>query len=107
VLTVFLAALLFCLGMAGYLANRATAKLFTYRQPSPKQVLGRAGMSEAQAQWERGVALLDFVGKNTYFSAFKIHQVRVAGLWFRGALACFAALAVLLVVYAAIGPIPA
>jgi hypothetical protein len=39
-----------------------------------------------------------------YFSAFKIKQVKIAGLWFRGALACFAVLSVLLMAYAVAGP---
>ena len=43
-LTVALVALLACLGMAGYLANRATAKILTWYGPRVKDIVGRADM---------------------------------------------------------------
>lgn len=105
-LTVVFAALLLCLGMAGYLANQATAKLLTYARISPSSVLLRAGMAHEEACRDRAAMLLVSARENLYFSVYKIKQVKVAGLWFRGALACFATLSVVLSFYVALGPVP-
>jgi hypothetical protein len=106
VLTVVLALLLFCLGMAAYLANRATTKILIFAQPQPSGLVKRASMTTTDARWDRAMLLLHSADKNSYFTNFKILQVKVAGLWFRAALACFGALSVLLLIYAAAGPIP-
>jgi hypothetical protein len=105
-LTIVFVALLACLGMAGYLANRATAKILTYYGPRISDVVERAHMPISDACWSRGVALLKYYEWNRYFSNFKIQQVKVAGLWFRAALTCFAALSVLLAAYTLFGSVP-
>jgi hypothetical protein len=105
-LTVVLAGLLGCLGMAGYLANRATAKILTWYGPRISEIVNRAEMPVAEACWARAIALLRCYEWNRYFSNFKIEQVKVAGLWFRAALACFAFLAVLLAAYTMLGSAP-
>ena len=48
--------------------------------------------------------LLYYTYYNAHFSSFKVKQVKVAGLWFRGALVCFGVLALLLIVYVIAGP---
>jgi hypothetical protein len=105
-LTVVLALMLCCLGMAGYLANRASAKLLNYWQPSPSQIVRRASEPEPQSSRDRALSLLECYAGNYYFVRFKIKHVAVAGLWFRAALACFAALSILLMLYTACGPLP-
>jgi hypothetical protein len=105
-LAVVFAMLLLCLGMAGYLANRATTRLLTFNAPEPPEMLRRASMKPIDAAWSRSLDLLRFRDENLYFIAFKIKNVKVASLWFRGALASFALLAGLLAVYAIAGPIP-
>ena len=105
-LTVVVAALLACLAMAGYLATRATVKLLPYWKPTSKAAIARAGMTDVGAYRNRALSLLRMSEANSYFSNFKITQVNAAGLWYRGALGCFAALSLLLMIYAAVGPIP-
>ena len=105
-LTVVLVALLTCLGMAGYLANRATAKILTWYGPRVSDIVDRVDMPIAEACWRRAVALLKCYEWDRYFSNFKILHVKIAGLWFRAALACFALLAVLLAAYTISGPVP-
>jgi hypothetical protein len=105
-LTVVLALALFCLGIAGYLASRATAKVLGFCVPTPDDVQMRASMTEAQANRHRAVQLLKHYNCNFYFSHFKIKHVQVAGLWFRAALSWFAVLSILLMIYTAFGPIP-
>lgn len=102
-LALVLALLLCCLGMAGYLASRATATLLRYWAPTPDQTRGRASMSAADAARDRAMGLLECVDRNYYFSNFKIRHVQVAGLWFRAALGCFGLLSILLMVYAVRG----
>ncbi len=106
VLTVVFVALLACLGMAGYLANRATAKILTYYGPRISDIVKRANMPIAEACWSRAVVLLKYYEWNRYFSNFKIQQVKIAGLWFRAALVCFALLSVLLAAYTMFGSAP-
>jgi hypothetical protein len=105
-LTVVFVALLGCLAMAGYLANRATAKILTYYGPRISDIVSRAEMPVAEACWSRAVALLRYYEWNRYFSNFKIQQVKVAGLWFRAALVCFALLSLLLAAYTMVGSLP-
>jgi hypothetical protein len=105
VLTAVLAALLGCLAMAGYLANRATTKILSYAAPSPGAVLARAA-TEADPRHKRAIYLLIATNQNFYFSNFKIQQVKMAGFWFRAALACFGVFSLLLMIYAALGPLP-
>jgi hypothetical protein len=105
-LTGVFAGLLSCLGMAGYLANRATAKLLPYSRPDQRGIVKRASLSDPEARRARAVSLLDSANENLYFSTFKIKQVKVAGLWFRVALICFAVLSILLALYVALGPLP-
>jgi hypothetical protein len=73
--------------MAGYLANRATAKILTWYGPRLSHIVDRAHMPIAEACWRRAVALLNCYEWDRYFSNFKILHVKVAGLWFRAALA--------------------
>ena len=54
----------------------------------------------------RAQMLLYYAHYNMHFSGFKIKQVKVAGVWFRGALAWFAVLALILMLYVALGPAP-
>lgn len=63
-LTIVLAALLASLGMAGYLANRATAKILTYWAPSPKRVLQRATLRTPDARRQRAFDLLKYTNEN-------------------------------------------
>jgi hypothetical protein len=77
-----------------------------FAQPQPSGLVKRASMTTTDARWDRAMLLLHSADKNSYFTNFKILQVKVAGLWFRAALACFGALSVLLLIYAAAGPIP-
>jgi hypothetical protein len=105
-LTVVIAALLTCLAMAGYLATRATVKLLRYIRPGPEAALARATMNDVEAHRDRALSLLISYEENGYFSSFKIKQIHAAGLWYRDALGCFAALSLLLLIYAGVGPIP-
>jgi hypothetical protein len=105
-LAVVLVALLACLGMAGYLANRATATILTWYGPRVGDIFHRAEMPIAEACWSRAVALLNNYEWDRYFSNFKILHVKVAGLWFRAALVCFGLLSVLLAAYTMVGSVP-
>jgi hypothetical protein len=56
-------------------------------------------MRNVDAYRDRALSLLRMWDANSYFSNFKITQVNVAGLWYRGPLGCFAALSLLLMIY--------
>jgi hypothetical protein len=104
--SVVLALVLCCLGMAGYLASRATARGLAYCVPTPEDIRKRSSMTELVASRDRAVQLLEHYKCNYYFSHFKIEHVKFAGYWFRAGLGWFAALSILLLIYTAVGPVP-
>jgi hypothetical protein len=70
-LTVFLAALLGCLGMTGYLATRATVVLLGYREADAGEIVSRASRPDLEASGLRAISLRRLAEDNYYFSQFK------------------------------------
>jgi hypothetical protein len=98
-MTAGLAALLFCLGMCGFVASRASSRLLPWNRPSRTGALRRAAKSSMEADRDLAAELIFFAARNEYAHAYKLKQVEVAGRWFRAALGAFGLLAGILTLY--------
>ncbi len=90
--------------LCAYRATLASTKVHVWVVPTDRDLLIRASQDVTQAQTERAAELLHAIGRNMRIARWKVAMMRASAEWLERALLGLLLVAMLAVVYIAVGP---